>query len=97
MFPSIVSESGVCGPNAIFTVQGELDIAAFEQVWQQAIDYHPALRSAFQGEPQPPVQGGIATGSCRLRFMTGSSSQLTNSSRPWRGATTGLLTPSVRP
>ncbi|NJR56670.1 MAG: amino acid adenylation domain-containing protein, partial [Acaryochloris sp. CRU_2_0] len=57
LFHSVYApESGVYVAQMPFTVQGELDIAAFEQVWQQAIDYYPALRTAFLWHQQPPVQ-----------------------------------------
>ncbi|MBC1238392.1 condensation domain-containing protein [Nostoc sp. 2RC] len=39
----------------VCTLQGTLNISAFEQVWQQVIDRHPSLRTAFvwQGLNQP--------------------------------------------
>ncbi|WP_447980433.1 amino acid adenylation domain-containing protein [Candidatus Nitrospira bockiana] len=45
-------DTGVYVEQVSCTVEGRLDLAAFRQAWQQVVDRHPALRTAFlwQGE-----------------------------------------------
>ncbi|WP_414517101.1 amino acid adenylation domain-containing protein [Nostoc sp. PCC 9305] len=41
----------------IFTLQGKLDIPAFQQAWQQVVNRHPSLRTIFIWEELPePIQ-----------------------------------------
>ena len=50
-------ESGAYMQQVSCTLKGELNVAAFEQAWQQVIDRHPVLRSAFLWEKlKGPVQ-----------------------------------------
>ncbi|BAY81647.1 peptide synthetase [Calothrix parasitica NIES-267] len=50
-------DSGVYIIRVSFEVRGNLDIAAFEQAWQFAIDKHPVLRTAFVWEKvEKPLQ-----------------------------------------
>jgi amino acid adenylation domain-containing protein len=39
--------SGVYGVQIGYEVRGDLNITAFEQAWQQVVDRHPVLRTAF--------------------------------------------------
>ncbi len=56
--------SGVYVEHLSFTVAGGLDLAAFRGAWQDALDRHPILRSAFLweglAEPLQVVRGGVA-------------------------------------
>ena len=48
LFHSIYSpESGVYFEQSLFTIKGALDVSAFEQAWQQVVDRHSILRTAF--------------------------------------------------
>src|SRR5215510_6804166 len=50
-------ESGTYMQQVSCTLKGELNVAAFERAWQQVIDRHPVLRSAFLWEKlKGPVQ-----------------------------------------
>src|SRR5689334_5380595 len=50
-------ESGTYMQQVSCTLRGALDVAAFERSWQQVIDRHPVLRSAFLWEKlKGPVQ-----------------------------------------
>src|ERR1051325_1674699 len=40
-------ESGVYFEQSVFTIQGPLDVVAFERAWQTVINRHSILRSAF--------------------------------------------------
>src|SRR5690348_14345663 len=40
-------ESGVYFEQSVFTVQGPLDVVAFERAWQTIINRHSILRSSF--------------------------------------------------
>jgi amino acid adenylation domain-containing protein/thioester reductase-like protein/non-ribosomal peptide synthase protein (TIGR01720 family) len=50
-------ESGVYFLQLSCTAHGDLDVAAFKRVWQQAVERHPVLRTAFLWEGlKEPVQ-----------------------------------------
>ncbi|BAZ30183.1 amino acid adenylation domain-containing protein [Cylindrospermum sp. NIES-4074] len=50
-------ESGVYCEQLSCTLQGELNISAFQRAWQQILDRHPCLRTAFVWEGiKEPVQ-----------------------------------------
>src|SRR5436853_7190252 len=40
-------EAGVYFEQISFSLHGELDVAAFQQAWQNVVDRHPVLRTAF--------------------------------------------------
>jgi len=58
LFHSIYSpDSGTYFEQTLFTIKGPLDVAAFEQAWQQLTDRHPILRTSFLWEGlEKPVQ-----------------------------------------
>ncbi|MFZ5918978.1 MAG: amino acid adenylation domain-containing protein [Chloroflexota bacterium] len=43
-------ESSVYFEQSGWTLRGDLDVSAFRQAWQQVLDHHPALRTAFVWE-----------------------------------------------
>src|SRR5262245_33919365 len=52
------SEAGVYFVQLAFTLQGRLKMAALERAWQQVVDRHPILRTAFVWENlEKPLQG----------------------------------------
>ncbi|MEO1069618.1 MAG: condensation domain-containing protein, partial [Cyanobacteria bacterium J06638_6] len=46
----LAPESGVYLPQIVLTLEGELDAAALKQAWQQAVNHHDVLRTAFYWE-----------------------------------------------
>ncbi|NJL19775.1 MAG: hypothetical protein HC895_01470 [Leptolyngbyaceae cyanobacterium SM1_3_5] len=49
----LAPESGVFVVQVCFEIHGDLDLTKFEQAWQQAIDRHAILRSAFAWQEKP--------------------------------------------
>lgn len=58
LFHSLLAPaSGVYVVQVSYEMHGSLDIAAFEQAWQQEVDRHPVLRTAFVWENlEKPLQ-----------------------------------------
>src|SRR5689334_17054607 len=51
------AESGVYFEQSVFTIEGPLDVPAFEHAWQTVINRHPILRSCFLWqELDAPIQ-----------------------------------------
>src|SRR3954463_15409028 len=44
------SEAGMYVEQTIFTLRGDLDVAAFQRAWHHVVGRHPVLRTAFVWE-----------------------------------------------
>jgi amino acid adenylation domain-containing protein/non-ribosomal peptide synthase protein (TIGR01720 family) len=68
-------DSGMYVERLRYTIQGELNVAAFEQAWQQVVERHSVLRSAFIWEEvDEPLQAVFREVETPLEFQD------------WRGA-----------
>src|SRR5690349_7315677 len=51
------AEAGVYLVEIVWTLEGELDAACFQRAWQEVVDRHPILRTAFVWERlEKPMQ-----------------------------------------
>src|SRR5262245_49518213 len=54
------ADAGAYFVQLAFTLQGSLQVDVFERAWQQVVDRHPILRTAFVWEKiEKPVQGVV--------------------------------------